>query len=74
MNQCICNFSNKADDSEMSCDHMCNNHASLEIPYHTILRILDTTRSQKEKIEFVKTKRQEILKKCRIVRFYKRII
>ncbi len=30
--------------------------------------------SQKEKIEFVKTKRQEILKKCRIVRFYKRII
>lgn len=46
MNQCICNFSNKADDSEMSCDHMCNNHASLEIPYHTILRILDTTREE----------------------------
>lgn len=46
MNQCICNFSSKADDNEMLHNHMCNNHASLEIPYHTILRILDTTREE----------------------------
>lgn len=39
MNQCICNFSSKADDNEMLHNHMCNNHASLEIPYHTILRM-----------------------------------
>lgn len=48
MNQCICNFSNKADDNEMLHNHnyLYNNHASLEIPYHTILRILDTTREE----------------------------
>ncbi len=39
MNQCICNFSSKADDNEMLHNHMCNNYASLEIPYHTILRM-----------------------------------